>query len=100
MVAINGRSILDTLNVDKAFMGTNSLSLKHGACVADIMLAETKKAARVATGHCAFARRDDHFNMQIVAGWQTSAQKVLADQWMSRIQHIMPSLSEIGRAHV
>ncbi len=43
MVAINGRSILDTLNVDKAFMGTNSLSLKHGACVADIMLAETKR---------------------------------------------------------
>lgn len=36
VVAINGRSILDTLNVDKAFMGTNSLSLKHGACVADI----------------------------------------------------------------
>ena len=31
VVAINGRSILDTLNVDKAFMGTNSLSLKHGA---------------------------------------------------------------------
>ncbi|MDH8517103.1 DeoR/GlpR transcriptional regulator, partial [Klebsiella pneumoniae] len=27
VVAINGRSILDTLNVDKAFMGTNSLSL-------------------------------------------------------------------------
>lgn len=68
MVAINGRSILDTLNVDKAFMGTNSLSQKHGACVADIMLAETKKAARVATGHCAFAQRDDHFYMQIVAG--------------------------------
>lgn len=44
MVAINGRSILDTLNVDKAFMGTNSLSLKHGACVADIMLAETNEA--------------------------------------------------------
>ncbi|MCB4179033.1 DeoR/GlpR transcriptional regulator, partial [Klebsiella pneumoniae] len=43
VVAINGRSILDTLNVDKAFMGTNSLSLKHGACVADIMLAETKR---------------------------------------------------------
>ncbi len=32
-----------SLNVDKAFMGTNSLSLKHGACVADIMLAETKR---------------------------------------------------------
>ena len=29
--------------VDKAFMGANSLSLKHGACVADIMLAETKR---------------------------------------------------------
>ena len=29
MVAINGRSILDTLNVDKAFMGANSLSLKQ-----------------------------------------------------------------------
>ena len=43
VVAINGRSILDTLNVDKAFMGANSLSLKHGACVADIMLAETKR---------------------------------------------------------
>ena len=43
VVAINGRSILDTLNVDKAFMGTNSLSLKQGACVADIMLAETKR---------------------------------------------------------
>ncbi len=43
MVSINGRSILDTLNVDKAFMGANSLSVKHGACVADIMLAETKR---------------------------------------------------------
>lgn len=43
VVAINGRSILDTLNVDKAFMGVNSLSLKQGACVADIMLAETKR---------------------------------------------------------
>ena len=43
-VAINGRSLLDTLNIDKAFMGTNALSLKQGACVADIMLAETKRA--------------------------------------------------------
>ena len=43
VVSINGRSILDTLNVDKAFMGANSLSVKHGACVADIMLAETKR---------------------------------------------------------
>ena len=25
-------------------MGTNALSLKQGACVADIMLAETKRA--------------------------------------------------------
>ena len=38
-----GRSLLDTLNVDKAFMGVNSLSLKQGACVADVMLAETKR---------------------------------------------------------
>lgn len=43
VVAINGRSLLDTLNVDKAFMGVNSLSLKQGACVADVMLAETKR---------------------------------------------------------
>ena len=43
-VAINGRSLLDTLNIDKAFMGANALSLKQGACVADIMLAETKRA--------------------------------------------------------
>ncbi|WP_058911479.1 DeoR/GlpR family DNA-binding transcription regulator [Entomohabitans teleogrylli] len=43
VVAINGRSILDTLNVDKAFMGVNALSPKQGACVADIMLAETKR---------------------------------------------------------
>lgn len=43
-VAINGRSLLDTLNIDKAFMGVNALSLKHGACVADIMLAETKRS--------------------------------------------------------
>lgn len=31
------------LNVDNAFMGTNSPSLKQCACVADIMLAETKQ---------------------------------------------------------
>ena len=43
-VAISGRSLLDTLNIDKAFMGANALSLKQGACVADIMLAETKRA--------------------------------------------------------
>lgn len=43
-VAINGRSLLDTLNIDKAFMGVNALSLKQGACVADIMLAETKRS--------------------------------------------------------
>lgn len=42
-IAIDGRSILDTLNVDKAFMGTNALSLKRGACVADVMLAQTKR---------------------------------------------------------
>ncbi len=35
--------LVNNLHVDKAFMGTNSLSLKHGACVADIMLAETKR---------------------------------------------------------
>ncbi len=28
-VAISGRSLLDTLNIDKAFMGTNALSLKQ-----------------------------------------------------------------------
>lgn len=43
-MAINGRSLLDTLNIDKAFMGVNALSLKQGACVADIMLAETKRS--------------------------------------------------------
>lgn len=43
-VAINGRSLLDTLNIDKAFMGVNALSLKQGACAADIMLAETKRS--------------------------------------------------------
>lgn len=43
-MAINGRSLLDTLNIDKAFMGVNALSLKHGACVADVILAETKRS--------------------------------------------------------
>lgn len=43
-IAINGRSQLETFNIDKAFMGVNALSLKQGACVADIMLAETKRS--------------------------------------------------------
>lgn len=42
-VAINGSSLFQSLNVDKAFMGVNALSLKQGACVADVMLAETKR---------------------------------------------------------
>nr|WP_318380805.1 FAD-binding oxidoreductase [uncultured Enterobacter sp.] len=85
---------LDQLNVDiaEAIVECCRTMPSQQSCV---MLHDFRgKAARVATGHCAFAQRDDHFNMQIVAGWQTSAQKVLADQWMSRIQHIMPSLSE------
>jgi hypothetical protein len=85
---------LDQLNVDiaEAIVECYRTMPSQQSCV---MLHDFRgKAARVATGHCAFAQRDDHFKMQIVAGWQTSAQKVLADQWMSRIQHIMPSLSE------
>ena len=38
-----GLSLLDHLNVDKAFMGTNSFSLTSGASVADIKLADTKR---------------------------------------------------------
>ncbi|RKF18784.1 DeoR/GlpR transcriptional regulator [Alginatibacterium sediminis] len=36
-------SIVNTLNVDKAFMGTNSFSIDSGASVADLNLAETKR---------------------------------------------------------
>ena len=37
-----GGQMMDHLNVDKAFMAVNGISLKQGACVADIMLAESK----------------------------------------------------------
>ncbi|MFL9147747.1 DeoR/GlpR family DNA-binding transcription regulator [Escherichia coli] len=43
-ITISGSSFFQSLNVDKAFMGVNALSLKQGACVADVMLAETKRS--------------------------------------------------------
>lgn len=39
----SNQSMLDTLNIDKAFMGVNAFSLQRGACVADMLLAETKR---------------------------------------------------------
>ncbi|HUX22734.1 MAG TPA: DeoR/GlpR family DNA-binding transcription regulator [Spirochaetia bacterium] len=44
VVGFPGREMLAGFVVDKAFMGTNSFSLLHGATTPDISTAETKKA--------------------------------------------------------
>ena len=43
-VGLAGRSVLQGITVDKAFMGTNGLSLERGASTPDISHAEIKKA--------------------------------------------------------
>ncbi|MEM6159204.1 FAD-binding oxidoreductase [Erwinia sp. P6884] len=52
------------------------------------------RAARVASDATAFSHRRDHYNMQIVAGWQTDAEKTQGNQWISEIQNIIAPFSD------
>lgn len=54
------------------------------------------QAANIATEETAFSHRRDHFNMQIVASWQTAAEKVQGDKWLSEIQRIIEPVNAFG----
>lgn len=54
------------------------------------------RAACIASDETAFPHRRSHFNMQIVASWQTAEQKKEGNQWISQIQHLIEPFSDRG----
>lgn len=44
----------------------------------------------------AFSHRRNHFNMQIVASWQTAAEKMQGDKWIADIQKIISPFNDFG----
>lgn len=53
-------------------------------------------ASNIAPEDTAFSHRRDHFNMQIVASWQTAAEKLQGDQWISEIQKTIEPVNAFG----
>lgn len=54
------------------------------------------QASNIAPEKTAFSHRRDHFNMQIVASWQTAAEKLQGDKWISEIQKIIEPVNAFG----
>lgn len=60
-----------------------------------IMLHDFRGAAAcVASEETAFSHRRNHFNMQVVASWQTPAEKIEGEEWMAEIQRIIEPVSD------
>lgn len=54
------------------------------------------RASEITQEETAFSHRRDHFNMQIVARWQTDAEKERGDKWVSEIQNIIKPFNDSG----
>lgn len=54
------------------------------------------RASEVTPDETAFFQRRDHFNMQIVASWQTEAEKEQGDKWIAEIQKITESCNNVS----
>ena len=60
-----------------------------------IMLHDFRGAAAcVVPEETAFSHRRNHFNMQVVASWQTPAEKIEGEEWMAEIQRIIEPVSD------
>ncbi len=87
---------MDAINLDRLSDETTGAiiecCLRMPAGQNCIMLHDFRgKAARVAADDTAFPHRRDHFNMQIVAGWQTSQEEISGEQWVSDVmERVLP----------
>ncbi|MBA2814584.1 hypothetical protein [Candidatus Pantoea persica] len=54
------------------------------------------RVSEITPDKTASCHRREHFNMQIVASWQTAAEKEQGDKWIFEIQNIIEPFNDFG----